>query len=419
MRSAISSTHSNSTRAEAPAPGLEETGSRAVESPLARLAQSPEDSQPAASRAAAPHARRPNLRSVTLEELGAWGQARGFTPYRASQIAGWLYNRPLTEVSGMHNLPAEVRTALAEDFDTSLPRQALARESADGTRKLLVGLGDTRLVETVLIPREDRITLCISSQVGCALDCSFCATGRLGLTRNLEPFEMIFQVMLARQTARPQLLTNYVFMGMGEPLANYERLLRALEIMTARWGLGISPRRITVSTAGLVPQLERLVADTDVHVAVSLGSARDQVRDSLIPINKRYPLQVLIGACRALPLPRRKRITFEVTLLAGVNDAAADADAIAALLRGLAVKVNLIPFNEFPGAAYRRPRQAVVNAFQERLLGHGLHTTVRISRGSDIDAACGQLAAAAPASRVSGRRADEDHGASNPDQAGK
>ncbi len=363
-------------------------------------------------------ARRQNVRSVTLEEFGVWGEARGFTPYRASQIAGWLYNRPPMEVADMHTLPVQVRAALEEDFDTSLPCQALRRESVDGTRKLLVGLADGHVVETVLIPREQRITLCISSQVGCALNCSFCATARLGLARNLEPFEIVHQVMLAREVARPELLTNYVFMGMGEPLANYERVVRAIEILTARWGLGISPRRITVSTAGLVPQLERLVADTDVHVAISLGSARDEVRDVLIPVNRRYPLAALIGACRGLPLPRRKRITFEVTLLAGINDSVADADAIAALLRGLAVKVNLIAFNEFPDSGYRRPGDATVNAFQEGLLRHGIHTTVRISRGSDIEAACGQLAAVTHAQAKSEHGSEEEPGSSSPVQAG-
>ncbi|MBI5506296.1 MAG: 23S rRNA (adenine(2503)-C(2))-methyltransferase RlmN [Deltaproteobacteria bacterium] len=358
------------------------------------------------------------MRSATLDELREWGETRDFTPYRASQIAGWLYNRPPTEVAGMHNLPAPVREALEEDFDTSLPRRALVRESVDGTRKFLTEFADQRVVETVLIPREGRITLCISSQVGCALECSFCATARLGLTRNLEPFEIVSQVMIAREMARPELLTNYVFMGMGEPLANYDRLVRAIEILTARWGLGISPRRITVSTAGLVPQLRRLVEDTDVHVAISLASARDQVRDVLIPINRRYPLQELIDACRGLPLPRRKRITFEITLLAGINDSVPDADAIAALLRGLAVKVNLIPFNEFAGSGYRRPGDEAVNAFQERLLRHGIHTTVRISRGSDIDAACGQLAAATPAGAEPDRGGDGEPGATSPAGAG-
>ncbi|MFN2377091.1 MAG: 23S rRNA (adenine(2503)-C(2))-methyltransferase RlmN [Candidatus Binatia bacterium] len=339
--------------------------------------------------------RRRNIRSLTLDDLGAWCAERGLPAYRASQVAGWLYNRPPCDVADMHNLPAALKDALEEDFDTSRPVTNLLSESSDGTRKLLVGLADGRVVESVVIPRDERITLCISSQVGCALDCAYCATARLGLVRNLEPFEIVGQVMMGREAARPDPLTNYVFMGMGEPLANYDRLMKALEIMTSPWGLGISPRRITVSTVGLVPQLERLVQDTDVHIAISLGSAVSEVRDGLMPINRRYPLEELIGACSRLGLPRRKRITFEYTLLAGVNDDLAAADAVVSLLRGLPVKLNLIPFNEWEGSGFRRPEEARVVAFQERVLGAGIHTTVRASRGRDIQAACGQLAAKA------------------------
>ena len=339
--------------------------------------------------------KKPNIRSLTLDEIGEWCAKREFPAYRASQLAGWFYNRPPCDVADMHNLPAVLRDALEEDFDTSRPEQALLKESADGTRKLLVGLHDQRVVESVVIPRDERKTLCISSQVGCALDCAYCATARLGLVRNLEPFEIVGQVMMGREVARPDPLTNYVFMGMGEPLANYDRLVRALEILTAPWGLGISPRRITVSTVGLVPQLERLVRETDVHIAISLGSAIDDVRDDLMPINRRYPLAELIGACRRLELPRRKRITFEYTLLAGVNDDLAAADAVVRQLRGLPVKLNLIPFNEWDGSGFRRPDDERVIAFQERVLAAGIHTTVRASRGRDIQAACGQLAARA------------------------
>jgi len=337
--------------------------------------------------------RRRNIRSLTLDEVGQWCAERDFPPYRAGQLAGWFYNRPPCDVAVMHNVPALVRSALEEDFDTARPACALLKESDDGTRKLLVGLADQRVVESVVIPRDERITLCISSQVGCALGCGYCATARLGLVRNLEPFEIIGQVMMAREIARPEPLTNYVFMGMGEPLSNYDRLLRSLEIMTSPWGLGISPRRITVSTVGLVPQLERLVQDTDVHIAISLGSAINEVRDGLMPINRRYPLEELIGACRRLGLPRRKRITFEYTLLAGVNDDLPAADAIVKLLQGVPVKLNLIPFNEWEGSGYRRPDDARVLAFQERVLTSGIHTTIRASRGRDIQAACGQLAA--------------------------
>ncbi len=340
-----------------------------------------------------PRARRRNVRSLTLDEILAWCGERGFAAFRARQVSGWLYHRHPTAVADMHNLPADLRAALEEDFDTSLPTRSLLAESSDGTRKLLVGLADSRVVESVLIPRDERITLCISTQVGCALDCAYCATARLGLVRNLEPFEIVGQVMMARETASPDPLTNYVFMGMGEPLANYDRLVRALEIMTSPWGLGISPRRITVSTVGLVPQLERLVQETDVHIAISLGSAINEVRDRLMPINRRYPLEELIGACRTLGLPRRKRITFEYTLLADVNDDLRAADAIVRLLHGVPVKLNLIPFNEWEGSEFRRPEDERVLAFQERLLAAGIHTTVRASRGRDIAAACGQLAA--------------------------
>jgi 23S rRNA (adenine2503-C2)-methyltransferase len=334
-----------------------------------------------------------NVRSSTLEEIEAWVERRGFDAYRANQLAGWLYNRPLVRVDDMHNLPAEFRAALEQDFDCEVPQIARRRDSTDGTRKLLIGLSDDKVVESVLIPREERITLCISSQVGCAMDCKFCATATLGLLRNLEPFEIVCQVMHAREVAAPEILTNYVFMGMGEPLANYDRLLRAIEIMTARWGLGISPRRITVSTVGLVPQLERLAKESNVHIAVSLTAARDELRDRLMPVNVRYPLAELIGACKRLDLPRRKRVTFEYVMLDGVNDTMVDAEQLIRLLHDVPAKVNLIPFNPFEGNSYGRTPDDRVEAFQERLLSAGVHATVRKSRGQDIEAACGQLAA--------------------------
>lgn len=339
--------------------------------------------------------RKPNLRSRTLAEIEAWVAARGFESYRAGQIAGWIYNRPPTALDAMKNLPGRLRDALAEDHDTSLPETALRSDSDDGTTKLLVGLQDNKVVETVVIPREDRRTLCISSQVGCALDCKFCATGKLGLDRNLDASEIVAQVLLGRQAAEPWPLTNYVFMGMGEPLANYDRLIRALEIMTARWGLGISPRRITVSTAGLVPQMERLAVDTSVNIAISLTAGRDELRDQLFPINRRYPLAELMAACRRLDLPRRRRLSFEYTMLEGVNDTDRDADDLVRLFRGMKVKLNLIPFNEFENSGFRSTAWERIEQFQTRMLKADVHTTVRASRGRDIAAACGQLAAAA------------------------
>jgi 23S rRNA (adenine2503-C2)-methyltransferase len=341
-----------------------------------------------------PSTRKQNLRSTTLEEIERWVEERGFEPYRAGQIAGWLYNRPLTEVADMHNLPVELKAALTQDFDARAAKVAVLRESGDGTRKFLAELADGKVVESVLIPREERITLCISSQVGCAMDCDFCATATLGLARNLEPGEIVSQVLIARAVAAPEPLTNYVFMGMGEPLANYDRLMRALDIMTARWGLGISPRRITVSTVGLVPQLERLARETSVNIAVSLSAARDELRDRLMPINRKYPLERLVAACETLDIPKRKRITLEYVMLDGINDTERDAHELIGLCRRLRVKVNLIPFNPYPGSDFRPTPWERIERFQERLLASNIHATVRKSRGSDIQAACGQLAAA-------------------------
>ena len=355
--------------------------------------ESPEAGLRVPERGSARGERRPNLRSLTLDEVRDWVSLRGFEDYRASQVAGWLYNRPLVAVEQMHNLPQALRSALAEDFDVSPITVEGFEESDDATTKLLVRLADGETVETVLIPRDERITLCLSSQVGCALECRFCATASLGLRRNLEAGEIVGQVLLAREQAAPRPLTNYVFMGMGEPLANYDRLVRAIEIMTARWGLGVSPRRITVSTAGLVPPLIRLVEDTNVHIAVSLNAANEDLQTRLMPITQRYPLAELVEACRRLDIPRRKRITFEYVLLGGTNDADEDAEALLELCRGMRVKINLIPFNPYSGSTFRRPAAERVAAFQNRLLAAGQHATVRRSRGRDIRAACGQLVA--------------------------
>ncbi len=343
-----------------------------------------------------PDDRRTHLRSQTLESLAVWTAKRGFEDFRASQVAGWIYNRPLAPVEAMHTLPAAVRAALTEDFVCSVPGLPGNQLSVDGTRKFLSQFEDGRIVESVIIPRDERLTLCISAQAGCAMDCKFCATATLGLLRNLEAGEIVGQILRAREFSAGHPLTNYVFMGMGEPLANYDRLLVAIEIMTARWGLGISPRRITVSTVGLVPQLERLVTETNVNIAVSLSAARDELRDRLMPVNRRYPLAELMGACKRLGLPKRKRVTFEYVMLAGVNDTKRDAEDLIRLFHGLAVKLNLIPFNPYPGSGFERPSDEHTRDFQERILAAGVHTTVRTSRGRDIDAACGQLAAASP-----------------------
>jgi 23S rRNA (adenine2503-C2)-methyltransferase len=259
-------------------------------------------------------------------------------------------------------------------------------------------------IESVLIPQteraggaRDRLTLCISSQAGCGMGCSFCATAQMGLIRNLRPAEIVGQVAAATRLAAPEPMTNIVLMGMGEPLANYDAVRLAVDVLTAEWGHAISPRRITVSTVGLAPLIPRFIAETRVNLAVSLHGTTDEQRERLVPVNRRYPLAALMAACREVPLARRKRITFEYVMLSGENDSDADARRLVQLLHGLRAKVNLIPFNPFPSAAHAPSPRARIVRFQEVLLSHGVHATIRESRGQDIQAACGQLAVARPA----------------------
>lgn len=334
---------------------------------------------------------RREIRGLLLAELEELVAAAGQARFRAAQLANWLYQRRIDSFAKMTNLPAQFRDYLKEHFSlSSLVLQEIQRAD-DGTRKLLLALADNEAVESVIIPGRDRTTLCVSSQVGCAMGCAFCATARMGLRRNLSAAEIVGQVIAAGRQMRPEEhLTNYVFMGMGEPLANYDRLLRALTIMTAPWGLGISPRRITVSSVGLVPGIERLMADTQVQLAISLTATTDELRDRLAPINQRYPLTTLLETCRRLDLGRR-RITFEYVMLAGVNDSDADAHRLIRLLAPLRAKVNLICFNPFAGSPFAASPRNRIEAFQAILFGGNLTATIRESRGRDIAAACGQL----------------------------
>jgi 23S rRNA (adenine2503-C2)-methyltransferase len=333
-----------------------------------------------------------DLALIELEELVIAASERSF---RAKQIANWLWRRDAEAFDEMHELPLALRQFLKQNFKIGpLPITHLAR-AADGTRKLLIRLADGEKIESVIIPTEGRVTLCISSQAGCAMGCTFCATALMGLHRNLGAAEILGQVIAARRQLGPdEALTNYVFMGMGEPLANYPRLSRSLDTMTAEWGVGISPRRITVSTVGLVPMMERLLTDFQVNLAVSLHATTDELRDKIAPINKRYPLAELIGACRALPMQRRRRIMFEYVMLDGVNDSAEDARRLSKLLAPLRAKVNLIFFNPFGGSSFRPSPRARVEDFQAILHRGNLTATIRESRGQDIAAACGQLYAA-------------------------
>jgi 23S rRNA (adenine2503-C2)-methyltransferase len=305
-----------------------------------------------------------------------------------------VYKRQATDVQHMTDLPETLRQRLQTSCYVSTLQVLQQQCSADGTEKILFALADGNQIETVLIPRHDKRTICVSTQVGCAIGCRFCLTAQGGLVRSLRPAEIVSQVLhfLAPGKMPSRAFTNIVFMGMGEPLDNFKGTVQALRILTAPWGLGISPRRITVSTSGLVRRLEALGReDLHINLAVSLNATTDAVRTQIMPINKAYPLDTLLAACRNFPLAVRQRITFEYVLLGGVNDTLADARRLVKLLHGLRCKVNLLPFNEIPGAPYQRPEAHTVEQFQTYLVQHGVSTSVRQSRGRDISAACGQL----------------------------
>jgi 23S rRNA (adenine2503-C2)-methyltransferase len=354
---------------------------------------------------------RRDIQDLGRAELESWCGEQGEVPYRARQVLAWIHRHGATRFEEMANLPKLLRRRLAEEFDVGRLEPATVARASDGTRKLLfqlpAGSEPARApaaIESVLIPQverpegaRDRLTLCISSQAGCGMGCGFCATARMGLVRNLGTAEIVGQVRAGQALAAPERLTNVVLMGMGEPLANYDAVLAALEILTAEWGYAISPRRITVSTVGLAPAIPRFIAETRVNLAVSLHAPTDRQRERLVPVNRRYPLAALLAACREVPLPRRKRITFEYVMLAGENDADGDARALVRLLHGLRAKVNLIHFNPFPDAGFIPSPPGRVQRFQAILRQHGLSATIRESRGRDIQAACGQLAIAGPA----------------------
>lgn len=344
---------------------------------------------------------KPSIEGLTRDELCSWLSIRKEPPYRADQIRRWLYQKRATGFEQMTNISKPLREALRGDF--SIGSVSLFRRSAsrDGTVKYLFRLADGTTIETVFIPESERATLCVSTQVGCGLGCAFCATARMGLRRNLTSAEIVGQILEAQRRApEERRITNLVFMGMGEPLANYKVTRDAIEIITdAASGLGISPRRITVSTVGLVPQIERLMSETSVNLAISLHAVSDSVRSELMPVNRKYPLAQLLECCRSLPLPRRKRITFEYLMIQGLNHDAAAARALGERLRGIRCKVNLIPFNPHEGSGYGRPSEADIQRFSDALRAQGLQVNVRMPRGDDIQAACGQLYHAQAAER--------------------
>ncbi len=343
---------------------------------------------------------RPNLVGLLPSEMEDLAVSLGASRYRGRQLATWIYRKGVVDIERMSDLPREFREQVAGAADAALPDVEREIPSQDGSRKLVFRLEDGARVSAVLMPDDDRLTLCLSTQVGCGFECAFCLTGTMGLDRNLTASEIVGQLMVANQHADAERrVTHIVFMGMGEPLANLAAVVKAIRIFTdGKLGLGYSPRRITVSTVGLVPGIEKLGReDLKVNLAISLHASSDDVRGRLMPVNRSWNLATLMDAIRRYPLAPRQRVFFEYVMLDGVNDSDDDARRLAQLLRGVRAKVNLIPFNDWPGSAYRRPPLPRILAFQSILLEAGLTTTVRWSKGEDIGAACGQLKEPIPA----------------------
>jgi 23S rRNA (adenine2503-C2)-methyltransferase len=333
-----------------------------------------------------------DLKGLNTPEIEAWIREHGLEKYRAEQIRHWIFNRLICNFSQMTNVSNKVKELLSEKANLNHLETVRIQESKDTTKKFLFRLHDGQCIETVLIPEKDHFTICISSQVGCAMACRFCLTGTQGFARSLSSAEIIDQVIqVKRSMNEPERLTNIVFMGMGEPLANYLGVTGAIENLIASDGMNYSHRRVTLSTCGIVPMIRRLGTDTKVSLAVSLNAADDRTRDFLMPVNKAYNLRSLISACRDFPLDNRKMITFEYILIKGVNDSPADAKKVSRLLSGLRAKINLIPFNECPGLDLKTPDMEHVHAFQDILANNNFTAIIRKSKGRDISAACGQL----------------------------
>jgi 23S rRNA (adenine2503-C2)-methyltransferase len=353
---------------------------------------------------------RTNLLGLTRPALESFVAQQGGKPFRARQLMNWVYKRGVGDFAAMTDLAKEFRAHLEVAAEVRPPQIVSVRRSSDGTTKWLLRADASQAFEMVFIPEPERGTLCISSQVGCALDCSFCSTAQQGFNRNLTSAEIVGQVWLAaRELEREERaaggqgvtgpygderhVTNVVLMGMGEPLANFRNVVPALNILLDDFGFDLSRRRVTLSTSGLVPQIYRLAEETNVALAVSLHAPDDELRNQLVPINRKHPIAELLEACwHYLDEQNGRSVTFEYVMLEGVNDSVAQARALARLLKGHPAKVNLIPFNPFPGTLYRRSSAAAIQRFRDELLQRGVLATVRRTRGDDIDAACGQLA---------------------------
>src|SRR5579872_677485 len=351
---------------------------------------------------------KPTLIGLSREELVAELAALGAPGFRARQLWHWIYHRGASDFSAMTALAKSFREQLAERYTLERPSATRALLSSDGTRKWLLRFRDGQEAETVHIPEEDRGTLCVSSQVGCTLTCKFCHTGTQRLVRNLGASEIVAQVMVARDALGewPSLkedrqLTNIVLMGMGEPLYNYENVAKAMRIVVDGEGIGLSRRRITLSTSGVVPMMDRCGAELGVNLAVSLHAVRDELRDEIVPLNRKYPIEELIAACRRYPsASNARRITFEYIMLKGVNDTPADARELVRLIAGIPAKVNLIPFNPWPGSPFETSSNSAIDRFARIVMDAGFASPVRSPRGRDILAACGQLRTDATRQRV-------------------
>ena len=345
-----------------------------------------------------PHIEKTNLLGLNRQDMEAFFTKLGEKAFRVSQVTKWIHQLNVDDFDQMTNLSKALRAQLKEKACIKPLDIIVDQLSTDGTRKWVMGLEDKNRIEAVYIPEDDRGTLCISSQVGCALDCSFCSTARQGFSRNLTVAEILSQIWLATrlldEEKKPgRKITNVVLMGMGEPLLNFDNVMKAIDVMLDDFAYGLSKRRVTVSTAGVVPAMDRLSERHDVQLAISLHATNDELRNDLVPINKKYNLEELIAACKRFMQKRspRSRLTIEYVMLAGVNDSKEDAQKLIKVLDGISVLINLIPFNPFEGSGYKTSSNNAVHRFQDVLMQAGLITVIRKTRGEDIDAACGQL----------------------------
>src|SRR5580765_2808430 len=340
-----------------------------------------------------------NLFDLLPFELEPLAESLGAPRYPGRQIATWLYKKSAVDIDAMSDLPRDFRRTLSERALVGVPEVERRTPSQDGSEKIVFALPDGARVQAVLMPDGDRLTLCVSTQVGCGFACAFCFTGTMGLERNVTAGEIVGQVLAARPGLEPGArITHIVYMGMGEPLANYSATVKSLRLLTDPHAFGFSPRRITISTVGLVSGIERLARESlKVNLAISLHATSNEIRDRIMPVNRGFAIEELLAACRRFPLPFRQRMTFEYVLLDGINDSVEDARRLVKLLKGIRGKINLIPFNDWEGSSFARPPLPRILAFQAVLLEHGITATIRWSKGEDIGAACGQLREAVPA----------------------